>query len=91
LGWEPVHSDLATIVRTAWKWHEKPGKRGREDVHKKSDFVGIRLAPVANGGASSLEPNETGKLVPDTRFNGTSAAEPEHHNYTPEPSAALPK
>ena len=22
LGWEPKHSDLKTIVETAWKWHK---------------------------------------------------------------------
>jgi UDP-glucose 4-epimerase len=23
LGWKPQHSDLETIIRNAWKWHEK--------------------------------------------------------------------
>jgi len=23
LGWQPVYSDLETIVRTAWRWHEQ--------------------------------------------------------------------
>jgi UDP-glucose 4-epimerase len=23
LGWRPVHSDLETIVHSAWRWHEK--------------------------------------------------------------------
>jgi UDP-glucose 4-epimerase len=24
LGWEPMHSDLGTIIETAWNWHKKP-------------------------------------------------------------------
>jgi UDP-glucose 4-epimerase len=25
LGWEPVHSDLETITRTAWNWFNRSG------------------------------------------------------------------
>lgn len=27
LGWEPQHSDIDTIIRSAWAWHEKETKR----------------------------------------------------------------
>jgi UDP-arabinose 4-epimerase len=30
LGWVPRHSDLETIVRTAWHWHETHGPRAAE-------------------------------------------------------------
>lgn len=28
LGWQPVMSDLATIIRTAWQWHQKLRREG---------------------------------------------------------------
>jgi UDP-glucose 4-epimerase len=24
LGWKPLKSDLYTIVKTAWEWHDRP-------------------------------------------------------------------
>lgn len=29
LGWEPKHSDIDTIIQTAWAWHQKEANRGR--------------------------------------------------------------
>jgi UDP-arabinose 4-epimerase len=28
LGWQPRHSDLTTIVETAWRWHERTSRGG---------------------------------------------------------------
>ena len=28
LGWNPQHSDIETIVRSAWEWHKKQGAKG---------------------------------------------------------------
>ena len=27
LGWRLLHSDLETIIETAWKWHKKQSKK----------------------------------------------------------------
>ena len=34
LGWAPKHTDMDSIVRTAWRWHARyrPGSRSPEDV-----------------------------------------------------------
>jgi UDP-glucose 4-epimerase len=29
LGWQPQHSDLDTIIQSAWKWHSSKGSRGK--------------------------------------------------------------
>ena len=29
LGWEPKHSDIDTIIQTAWAWHQKEANRRR--------------------------------------------------------------
>ncbi len=29
LGWQPRHSDLTTILKTAWNWHQKTYDKGR--------------------------------------------------------------
>ena len=29
LGWVPQHSDIDTIIQTAWNWHQKEANRGR--------------------------------------------------------------
>jgi len=28
LGWEPTHSDIDTIISTAWRWHQAEHQRG---------------------------------------------------------------
>jgi UDP-glucose 4-epimerase len=38
-GWEPKHSDIETIVKTAWKWHEKHSDGyGRNIKYQKSNI-----------------------------------------------------
>ena len=30
LGWKPLYEDLATIMKTAWAWHQHEAKRGKQ-------------------------------------------------------------
>jgi len=50
-GWQPLHSDLHTIVRTAWEWHQKPLlKQIRDGALQKT--VGIRVPQTERIGAA---------------------------------------
>src|SRR6516162_5333185 len=42
LGWKPRQSDLTTIVRTAWEWHEK-SRRGPAHVGSREDSARAEL------------------------------------------------
>ena len=44
LGFEPAHSDLPTIVRTAWAWHRRAHPRRNSPAHSKMSLGGSRTS-----------------------------------------------